>query len=207
VCVQYDTQKGTCECEDQCTEAGCSCVKMSLSGAVRASTPCVWSDGGGDRPARGGLRVQHHVRMQRRLRQPQDPARPPAQDRGALPPCPGCCTAAERCGQVFRTTQKEWGVRAAEAIPAGSFVCEYAGELIDEKEERRRYPRCGRSQCRAARLTAGPARGCRCTRRRSSTPSARRTPRWRPSCPARTCLTSAARSGPSVARVLGAGGC
>lgn len=32
--------------------------------------------------------------------------------------------------QVFRTVWKGWGLRAAEHIPEGAFVCEYMGELI-----------------------------------------------------------------------------
>ena len=32
--------------------------------------------------------------------------------------------------EVFRCKHKGWGLRAAEAIPQGAFVCEYVGELI-----------------------------------------------------------------------------
>ena len=32
-------------------------------------------------------------------------------------------------------------MRAVEDIPMNSYVCEYAGEIIDEKEEKKRYPR------------------------------------------------------------------
>ncbi|NXV05552.1 SETMR methyltransferase, partial [Cettia cetti] len=40
--------------------------------------------------------------------------------------------------QVFRTPRKGWGVRALEPIPCGSFVCEYAGEVLGSAEARRR---------------------------------------------------------------------
>ena len=36
--------------------------------------------------------------------------------------------------QVFRTWGMGWGVRALAAIPKGSFVCEYVGELISDSE-------------------------------------------------------------------------
>jgi [histone H3]-lysine9 N-dimethyltransferase len=34
--------------------------------------------------------------------------------------------------EVFRTTNRGWGLRCWEPIRAGSFICEYAGEVIDE---------------------------------------------------------------------------
>eukprot|EP00741_Cyanophora_paradoxa_P013836 tig00020710_g13356.t1 len=40
--------------------------------------------------------------------------------------------------EVFHTRERGWGARAAEAIPAGGFVVEYAGEIIDEEEMARR---------------------------------------------------------------------
>lgn len=37
--------------------------------------------------------------------------------------------------QVFRTPeQKGWGLRTLEDIPKGSFICEYAGEVITNRE-------------------------------------------------------------------------
>lgn len=37
--------------------------------------------------------------------------------------------------ELFKAgAHKGWGVRCAKDIPAGTFICEYAGELIDEKE-------------------------------------------------------------------------
>ncbi|XP_012671453.2 histone-lysine N-methyltransferase EHMT1a isoform X2 [Clupea harengus] len=36
--------------------------------------------------------------------------------------------------QVFRTEQMGWGVKALQDIPEGSFVCEYVGEIITDKE-------------------------------------------------------------------------
>lgn len=64
------------------------------------------------------------------------------------------CNAMCRCGdgcenrvvqrglqvrlEVFKTAKKGWGVRALEAIAEGTFVCEYAGEVLGFAEARRR---------------------------------------------------------------------
>lgn len=56
------------------------------------------------------------------------------------------CPCGERCSnrpfyqqehpdvEVFLTTDKGWGVRAAESIPRGQFIAEYLGEVVDEIE-------------------------------------------------------------------------
>lgn len=36
--------------------------------------------------------------------------------------------------EVFKTDSRGWGVRCLSAIPSGSFICEYIGELLDDKE-------------------------------------------------------------------------
>lgn len=36
--------------------------------------------------------------------------------------------------EIFKTESRGWGVRSLNSIPAGSFICEYAGELLEEKE-------------------------------------------------------------------------
>ncbi|XP_042736795.1 histone-lysine N-methyltransferase SETMAR [Lagopus leucura] len=77
--------------------------------------------------------------------------------RGRVPHCAAPlleCNAMCRCGdgcqnrvvqrglqvrlQVFKTAKKGWGVRALEAVAEGSFVCEYAGEVLGFAEARRR---------------------------------------------------------------------
>ncbi|KAJ7316985.1 hypothetical protein JRQ81_003147 [Phrynocephalus forsythii] len=40
--------------------------------------------------------------------------------------------------EVFKTAKKGWGLRTLESIPKGRFVCEYAGEILDFQEARRR---------------------------------------------------------------------
>ena len=40
--------------------------------------------------------------------------------------------------EVFKTKSAGWGVRCRNYIPSGSFICEYVGELIQDKEAERR---------------------------------------------------------------------
>lgn len=40
--------------------------------------------------------------------------------------------------EVYDTRNRGWGVRTLEPIPRGTFVCEYAGEVISLEEARRR---------------------------------------------------------------------
>ncbi|XP_059185634.1 histone-lysine N-methyltransferase SETMAR [Centropristis striata] len=62
--------------------------------------------------------------------------------------CNALCTCSDACSnrlvqrgvtlrlEVYSTEQRGWGVRTLEAIPHGTFVCEYAGEVISFKEAR-----------------------------------------------------------------------
>ncbi|KAI3971926.1 hypothetical protein MKX01_030127 [Papaver californicum] len=36
--------------------------------------------------------------------------------------------------EIFKTKSRGWGVRSLNSIPSGSFICEYTGELLAEKE-------------------------------------------------------------------------
>ncbi|KAE8708528.1 Expansin-related protein 1 precursor [Hibiscus syriacus] len=40
--------------------------------------------------------------------------------------------------EIFKTKSKGWGVRSLNSIPSGSFICEYTGELIEDKEAEKR---------------------------------------------------------------------
>ncbi|KAM7251183.1 hypothetical protein ACFE04_023066 [Oxalis oulophora] len=40
--------------------------------------------------------------------------------------------------EIFKTESRGWGVRSINSIPAGSFICEYVGELLDDKEAEKR---------------------------------------------------------------------
>lgn len=64
--------------------------------------------------------------------------------------CNALCTCSDACSnrvvqrglrlrlEVYGTEDRGWGVRTLEAIPCGTFVCEYAGEVISFEEARRR---------------------------------------------------------------------
>ncbi|GMJ06084.1 hypothetical protein HRI_004277600 [Hibiscus trionum] len=40
--------------------------------------------------------------------------------------------------EVFKTKSKGWGVRSLNSIPSGSFICEYAGEILEDGEAEKR---------------------------------------------------------------------
>lgn len=64
--------------------------------------------------------------------------------------CNALCSCGESCSnrvvqkglqlrlEVYTTQDRGWGVRTMEEIPLGTFVCEYAGEVIGFGEARRR---------------------------------------------------------------------
>ncbi|KAL1552444.1 [histone H3]-lysine(4) N-trimethyltransferase [Salvia divinorum] len=56
---------------------------------------------------------------------------------------PSCYNRATQRGikfqlEIFKTELRGWGVRALTSIPSGSFICEYAGELLEDKEAEER---------------------------------------------------------------------
>ena len=71
-------------------------------------------------------------------------AKPWIYECGPLCKCPPSCN--NRVSQngirfpleVFKTKSTGWGVRSRNYIPSGSFICEYAGELIQDKEAEQR---------------------------------------------------------------------
>ncbi|CAH9145878.1 unnamed protein product [Cuscuta epithymum] len=40
--------------------------------------------------------------------------------------------------EIFKTESRGWGVRSLTSIPSGTFICEYAGELLEDREAERR---------------------------------------------------------------------
>ncbi|XP_075476616.1 LOW QUALITY PROTEIN: uncharacterized protein LOC142517963 [Primulina tabacum] len=40
--------------------------------------------------------------------------------------------------EIFKTGSRGWGVRSLNSIPSGSFICEYSGELLEDKEAEKR---------------------------------------------------------------------
>lgn len=49
--------------------------------------------------------------------------------------------------EVFKSRHKGWGVRAAEPISRGTFVCEYIGEVLNDKEANERGKRYDQVGC------------------------------------------------------------
>lgn len=58
--------------------------------------------------------------------------------------CPSTChNRASQHGikfqlEIFKTNTRGWGVRSLNSIPSGSFICEYIGELLEDKEAEQR---------------------------------------------------------------------
>lgn len=56
---------------------------------------------------------------------------------------PSCYNRATQRGvkfqlEIFKTESRGWGVRALASIPSGSFICEYTGELLEDKDAEQR---------------------------------------------------------------------
>ncbi|NWZ14674.1 SETMR methyltransferase, partial [Agelaius phoeniceus] len=115
------------------TFPGCSCRSRSC-----AAPACPCLSRGHSYSSLGLLLAQ-----QQQQQQPQPFSRPVFE-------CNSLCCCGEGCQnrlvqrglqlrlQVFRTPHKGWGVRALQPIPEGSFVCEYAGEVLGFAEAQRR---------------------------------------------------------------------
>ncbi|NXM72946.1 SETMR methyltransferase, partial [Serilophus lunatus] len=124
------------------TLPGCSC-----RGPCRApSCPCL-SRGS---PAR---EEQHQEEQQQEQQEEQQPRFcRPVFECSALCPCGDSCPGRRLQGglrlplEVFLTARKGWGVRALRPVPRGSFVCEYAGEVLGAAEARRRLEAQGPGQ-------------------------------------------------------------
>ncbi|NWS27435.1 SETMR methyltransferase, partial [Polioptila caerulea] len=111
------------------TFPGCSCRRSSCQ---LPECPCL---------ARGHNYSSQGLRLAEQQEQPF--SRPVFE-------CNSLCSCGEGCHnrlvqrglqlrlQVFRTRSKGWGVRALQPIPRGSFVCEYAGEVLGFAEAQRR---------------------------------------------------------------------
>ncbi|XP_057449753.1 histone-lysine N-methyltransferase, H3 lysine-9 specific SUVH6-like [Lotus japonicus] len=64
--------------------------------------------------------------------------------------CGPCCKCPSTCHnrvsqlgikfqlEIFKTPTRGWGVRSLNSIPSGSFICEYIGEVLEDKEAEQR---------------------------------------------------------------------
>ncbi|XP_056113335.1 histone-lysine N-methyltransferase EHMT1a isoform X4 [Rhinichthys klamathensis goyatoka] len=103
-----------CSCKDDCASSGCICGQLSMR---------CWYD-------KDGRLLKEFCR--------NDPP--------FLFECNHTCSCWRTCRnrviqnglrvrlQVFRTERMGWGVRALQDIPEGTFVCEFAGEIISDGE-------------------------------------------------------------------------
>uniref|UniRef100_A0A8C5N144 Euchromatic histone lysine methyltransferase 2 n=1 Tax=Leptobrachium leishanense TaxID=445787 RepID=A0A8C5N144_9ANUR len=108
------THLQNCSCLDDCSSSNCLCGQLSIR---------CWYDKDG------------------RLLQEFNKIEPPL-----IFECNQACACWQLCKnrvvqsgikvrlQLYRTAKMGWGVRALQAIPQGSFICEYVGELISDAE-------------------------------------------------------------------------
>ncbi|RDX65859.1 Histone-lysine N-methyltransferase, H3 lysine-9 specific SUVH6, partial [Mucuna pruriens] len=71
-------------------------------------------------------------------------AKPLVYECGPTCKCPSTChNRVSQLGikfqlEIFKTSKRGWGVRSLNSIPSGSFICEYIGELLEDKEAEQR---------------------------------------------------------------------
>ncbi|WCJ39256.1 Histone-lysine N-methyltransferase H3 lysine-9 specific SUVH1 [Euphorbia peplus] len=100
---------------------GCTCRSACAPGDLNCS--CIRKNGGDFPYTSNGLLVGR---------------RPLVHECGPSCPCgPNCKNKVSQNGsklrlEVFRTKDRGWGLRSWDPIRAGTFVCEYAGEVIDK---------------------------------------------------------------------------
>ncbi|XP_014674200.1 PREDICTED: histone-lysine N-methyltransferase SETDB1-like [Priapulus caudatus] len=111
-----------CDCEDDCQDREkCACVQLTVTASK--------ANGGGEANPDAG----YH---DRRLKE--------AVITGVYE-CNSTCKCSKKCHnrvvqnglslrlQVFKTDRKGWGLRCLNDIPAGTFICCYAGQLLTEQ--------------------------------------------------------------------------
>ncbi len=100
---------------------GCNCHNACQPGDHNCS--CVTKNGGKFPYTSNGILVSR---------------KPLIYECGPTCPCfPNCKNRVSQTGlkvhlEVFKTTDKGWGLRSWDPIRAGTFICEYAGEVIDK---------------------------------------------------------------------------
>ncbi len=123
-----DAAAAGCDCRGGCAVSRCSCVSLSSADAYDTSGRLRWlaASPSAGRPECSLVIVE----------------------------CSAACGCSDACAnrvvsrgvrarlEVFGTArygERGWGVRARERIPRGTFVCEYAGELVSSEEATRRH--------------------------------------------------------------------
>ncbi|CAN6804308.1 unnamed protein product [Brassica oleracea var. botrytis] len=106
----------------QHTATGCSCRGLCAPGDLNCS--CIRMNGG-DLPYLNGVMLVSR--------------RPMVYECGSTCPCNASCknkviqTGLKFRMEVFKTANRGWGLRSWDPIRAGSFICEYAGEVKDQE--------------------------------------------------------------------------
>ncbi|KDP39948.1 hypothetical protein JCGZ_03479 [Jatropha curcas] len=105
---------------------GCVCINGC---SETGNCPCVAKNGGEIPYNHNGAIVE---------------AKPMVYECGPSCKCPpSCYNRVSQHGikfqlEIFKTESRGWGVRSLNSIPSGSFICEYVGELLEEKEAEQR---------------------------------------------------------------------
>ncbi|XP_057980274.1 histone-lysine N-methyltransferase, H3 lysine-9 specific SUVH1-like [Malania oleifera] len=100
---------------------GCNCHNACLPGDLNCS--CIRKNGGDYPYTSNGILVSR---------------KPMVYECGPTCPCfPNCKNRVSQTGlkvrlEVFKTKDRGWGLRSWDPIRAGTFICEYAGEVIDK---------------------------------------------------------------------------
>lgn len=104
---------------------GCNCHKGCQPGDLNCS--CIRKNGGDFPYIANGILVSR---------------KPLLHECGPTCPCfPNCKNRVSQTGlkvrlEVFKTKEKGWGLRSWDPIRAGTFICEYAGEVIDKVKDK-----------------------------------------------------------------------
>ncbi|PRP86355.1 histone-lysine N-methyltransferase SUV39H2-like [Planoprotostelium fungivorum] len=118
-----------CSCEGPCDERTCSCAKRNTNGVFAYNSEKI-------------LRPNLTPNI-----------------RPFIYECNKNCRCSSQCAnrvlqlggrhplQLFKTVDKGWGVRCLKPIRKGTFVCEYAGEVIGEEEAERRGKYYDKKKC------------------------------------------------------------
>lgn len=105
--------------------SGCNCRNACTPGNLNCS--CIRKNGGDFPYIANGILVGR---------------RPLVYECGPSCPCiPNCKNRVSQTGlkvrlEVFKTKDRGWGLRSWDPIRAGTFICEYAGEVIEKVKER-----------------------------------------------------------------------
>ncbi|XP_028404794.1 uncharacterized protein LOC114527359 [Dendronephthya gigantea] len=122
--VELTTDPGfmvCCDCKDNCSDANkCACIQLTLQGCK-------------------AMDMKDSSKMTYQYRRLRDCIQT------GIYECNSECSCSKNCLnrvvqngiqlrlEVFKTENRGWGLRATDSIPAGTFVCTYAGYILNEE--------------------------------------------------------------------------